>query len=212
VERVFFDGNPPRLKVGLAESTAGPSTLELSQLSDGYRSLIALVLDFARRLAQAHPHWPNPLEAPGILVVDELELHLHPVWQQKVVPNLRAAFPNTQLIVSTHSPALLTTVQREHVHLLGSNHVFEQISPDVGTYGAESSRVLAEVFGAYARPQMVESVAQLQEYLSLIERRQHDSERALALRSELERALGSSDPDLKRADVRISQLRALGKR
>lgn len=209
VERVFFDGNPPRLKVGLTESVAGPSTLELSQLSDGYRSLIALVLDFARRLAQAHPHWPNPLEAPGILVVDELELHLHPVWQQKVVPNLRAAFPNTQLIVSTHSPALLTTVEREHVHLLGSNHVFEQIPPDVGTYGAESSRVLAEVFGTYARPQMVESVAQLQEYLSLIEERQHDSDRALALRSDLERSLGSSDPDLRRADVRISQLRAL---
>lgn len=209
VERVFFDGNPPRLKVALRASTAGPPTLELSQLSDGYRSLIALVLDFARRLAQAHPRWPNPLEAPGILIVDELELHLHPVWQQRVIPSLRAAFPNAQLIVSTHSPALLTTVEREHVHLLGSDHVFDEMPSDVGTYGAESSRVLAEVFGAYARPPTIDSVPKLQEYLSLIEARKHDSERAITLRSELERALGASDPDLKRAEVRISQIRSL---
>ncbi len=212
VERVFFDGNPPRLKVARRPSTSGPRTLELSQLSDGYRSLIALVLDFARRLAQAHPRWPNPLEAPGILVVDELELHLHPVWQQKVIPSLRAAFPNAQLIVSTHSPSLLTTVERGHVHLLGANHAFEQIPSDVGTYGAETSRVLTEVFGAYARPQTIDSVHKLQEYLSLIEERKHESVRAITLRSELERALGASDPDLKRADVRISQLRSLGKR
>lgn len=212
VDRVFFDGNPPRLKVALRESDSETQTLELAQLSDGYRSLIALVLDFARRLAQAHPTWPNPLEAPGILVVDELELHLHPVWQQKVIPNLRAVFPNTQLIIATHSPALLTTVKREHIRLLGSDHAFETIPPDLGTYGAESSRVLAEVFGAFTRPPTIDTGSKLQEYLSLIEVRQHDSERARVLRSELEEALGTSDPDLRRADVRVSQLKALGKR
>ncbi len=129
-ERVYFDGSPPRLMVEIREFDGSSRAFELAQLSDGYRNLLALVLDFARRLAQANPNWPNPLEAPGILLIDEIELHLHPRWQQKVIPALRAAFPNTQLIVSTHSPAVLTTVRREHIKLLGADHQFEQLLGD----------------------------------------------------------------------------------
>jgi predicted ATP-binding protein involved in virulence len=212
VERIYFDGNPPRLMVGLRESGGELHAMELAQLSDGYRNLLALVLDFARRLAQAHPMWPNPLEAPGILVIDEIELHLHPRWQQTVIPSLRATFPNTQLIVTTHSPAVLTTVKREQIHLLGSDHRFESIPADVGTYGAESSRVLAEVFGAHVRPPTIGTVENLRTYLGLIEERQNDTEQARTLRVGLEADLGSSDPDLRRADVRIAQLKVLGKR
>jgi predicted ATP-binding protein involved in virulence len=212
VKRVFFDDNPPSLKVAFVRAGQADETMELSQLSDGYRNLLALVLDFARRLAQAHPNWPNPLEAPGILLIDEVELHLHPKWQQTVIPNLRAAFPNTQIIAATHSPEVLTTVRRENIHLLGSDHAIEQIPGDVGTFGAESSRVLQEVFVAHARPPLVETVAHLQEYLSLVESQQQDTERGRTLRAELEAALGTSDPDLLAADARISQLKAAGKK
>lgn len=210
VRRVFFDDNPPSLKVAFVTPSEAEQVLELSQLSDGYRNLLALVLDFARRLAQAHPNWPNPLEAPGILLIDEIELHLHPRWQQTVIPNLRAAFPNTQIIAATHSPEVLTTVHRENVYLLGSDHALEQLPADVGTFGAESSRVLAEVFGVHTRPPQIAAVQQLDEYLALVESRQHDSERGRELRSALESALGRSDPDLQRAAARISQLKALG--
>jgi predicted ATP-binding protein involved in virulence len=212
VERVFFDGNPPRLMVALHSSPSSQDLLELGQLSDGYRNLLAVVLDFARRLAQAHPAWPNPLEAPGVLLIDEIELHLHPRWQQTVVPSLRTVFPNTQLIVATHSPAVLTTVRREHILLLGSDHTFEHLPADVGTYGAETSRVLSEVFGAYTRPPDLKPVADLRRYLELIEARQHESDEAQALRESLERDLGASDPDLRQALVRIRQLEVLGRR
>ena len=167
------------------------------------------MLDFARRLAQANPTLPNPLAAPGILLIDEIELHLHPRWQQKVIPALRTAFPNTQLIVTTHSPAVLTTVRREHIKLLGTDHTFEQIPNDVGTYGAENSRVLAEVFGTYPRPQNIGTVQQLAEYYRAVEAQEHDTDQAKALRQELESALGTSDPDLQRADLRIKQLQFL---
>ena len=212
LERVYFDGSPPRLMVEIREFDGSLRAFELAQLSDGYRNLLALVLDFARRLAQANPNWPNPLEAPGILLIDEIELHLHPRWQQKVIPALRAAFPNTQLIVSTHSPAVLTTVRREHIKLLGADHQFEQIPNDVGTYGADNSRVLAEVFGADLRPGNIDTVAKLRAYLQLIEKRQHDTEEATNLRNELESALGTSDPDLLRADLRVKQIKILGER
>lgn len=212
VERVYFDGTPPRLMVDLRSQQGEPQALELGQLSDGYRNLLALFLDFARRLVQANPTWPNPLEAPGILLVDEIELHLHPRWQQTVIPSLRSAFPNTQLIITTHSPAVLTTVRREHIHLLTSDHEFETLPDDVGTFGAENSRVLAEVFGTHARPPNIETTHSLRRYLRLIEDRQHNSDEALDLRRTLESALGSSDPDLRRADLRVRQIEALGKK
>jgi predicted ATP-binding protein involved in virulence len=212
LERVYFDGTPPRLMVDLRLAGNEIQTLELAQLSDGYRNLLAIALDFARRLAQANPNWSNPLEAPGILLIDEVELHLHPRWQQMVIPALRAAFPNTQLIVTTHSPAVLSTVRREHLHLLSADHQFESLPEDVGTFGADTSRVLAEVFGTHARPPKIETVAKLNAYLGLVESRQHTSADALALRSELESALGRSDPDLQRADLRIRQIEVLSKR
>ncbi len=212
LERVYFDGTPPRLMVDLRLARNEIQTLELAQLSDGYRNLLAIALDFARRLAQANPNWSNPLEAPGILLIDEVELHLHPRWQQIVIPSLRAAFPNTQLIVTTHSPAVLSTVRREHLHLLSADHQFESLPEDVGTFGADTSRVLAEVFGTHARPPKIETVAKLNAYLGLVESRQHTSADAVALRSELESALGRSDPDLQRADLRIRQIEVLSKR
>lgn len=190
VERAYFDGNPPRLMVDLESPHGGSQALELAQLSDGYRNLLALFLDFARRLAQANPTWPKPLEAPGMLLIDEIELHLHPRWQQTVIPSLRAAFPNTQLIIATHSPAVLPTVRREHIRILTADHQLGALSGDVGTCGAENERVLAEVFGTHSRPPGIETTTKLNRYLDLVEDRQQGSEEGLALRAELENALG----------------------
>ena len=211
VENVCFSGNPPRLVVEIKMPQGALRILELNQLSDGYRNLLALVLDFARRLVQANPNWPNPLDAPGILLIDEIELHLHPGWQQTIIPSLRSAFPNTQLIVSTHSPAVLTTVRREHIHLLTTQHEFEHLPDDIGTYGAENSRVLTEVFGTHTRPPNIEIVEILRTYLRLVEDREHGTEEAISLRNELESALGRGDADLHRADLRIRQLGAVRK-
>jgi predicted ATP-binding protein involved in virulence len=176
VERVFFDDSPPRLKVAFATPNGSPQVLELEQLSDGYRNLLAVVLDFARRLAQAHPDWEKPLDAPGLLLIDEIELHLHPGWQQSVLPNLRAVFPNTQLILTTHSPQVLTTVRKEHVHVVTAHHTLEPLPEDVGTYGSESAVVLEMVFGVHTRPKTIGTVNKLQIYLELVETRQHNSD------------------------------------
>jgi predicted ATP-binding protein involved in virulence len=212
VEKIAFKDNPPSLVITLRPENGLPQDFAIEQLSDGYRNLIALILDFARRLAQAHPGWENPLEAPGILMIDEIELHLHPAWQQRVIPDLRAVFPNTQLIVATHSPQVLTTVKREQVRFLTTDHTLEPLPDDVGTYGAESGHVLEAVFGVQTRPRTVETDGRLGEYLQMIENRQGRTPSALSLREELERAVGSSDPALLTADMRIRQLEILGKK
>lgn len=85
----------------------GNMTLEMEQLSDGEKCTIALIGDLARRLALANPSMVNPLEGTGIALIDEIELHMHPKWQRKIIPTLRDTFPNIQFIVTTHSPQVL---------------------------------------------------------------------------------------------------------
>lgn len=209
LEDIGFEGMPPKLMV--TTSRDGETTqLSLDQLSDGYRNLIGICLDFARRLALANPYSPAPLEEPGILLIDEIELHLHPGWQQTVIPKLRKVFAGTQIIASTHSPQVLTTVLKRQVRILGSDRQLQDIPEDVGTYGVESSHALERVLGILPRPQHdIESVQHLERYLRLIEENQHDSEEGLLLRHGLNEHLGTSDPALVRADMRIKQLRIL---
>jgi len=89
----------------------GGQSLDLSQLSDGERSFLALICDLGRRLALANPELPNPLQGAGVVLIDELELHLHPKWQREVRDKLLATFPNVQFIVTTHSPFIIQSMK-----------------------------------------------------------------------------------------------------
>jgi predicted ATPase len=75
-------------------------------LSDGYRSILALAGDFVWRLIEAFPKSKDPLKEEGILLIDELDIHLHPIWQRKIAHQLQTIFPNFQFIVATHSPLI----------------------------------------------------------------------------------------------------------
>ena len=84
--------------------TEGKTSVPLERLSDGYRGTLAWVGDLIRRLFDAYPTSPNPLKERGVVLVDEIDLHLHPLWQRSVVEDTRKLFPNLQFIVTTHSP------------------------------------------------------------------------------------------------------------
>ena len=86
-------------------------TLDLSQLSDGERSFLAMVCDLGRRLALANPLLDNPLHGAGVVLIDELELHLHPKWQREACEKLRNTFPNIQFIATTHSPFVIQSLR-----------------------------------------------------------------------------------------------------
>lgn len=81
----------------------------VSQLSDGEKSLIALVGDLASRCAIANPNADNPLLAEGIVMIDEVDLHLHPAWQMSVLRRFSETFPNIQFFFTSHSPVVLTS-------------------------------------------------------------------------------------------------------
>jgi predicted ATP-binding protein involved in virulence len=90
----------------------GNSTLDISQLSDGERSMVALVFDLAQRLAQANPKLDEPLrDGKAVVLIDELDLHLHPNWQRTICERLTTTFPNCQFIATTHSPFVIQSLR-----------------------------------------------------------------------------------------------------
>ncbi len=201
--------NPLRFMVSLKSEPRKEETLSLDQLSGGYRIVLALAADLARRMAQGNPHHEDPLNCEAIVLIDEVELHLHPSWQQRILDDLVRTFPNTQFIVSTHSPQVLTTVRPEHIVSLrreGGRIVAGEAS--AATFGAEAGDVLSTEMGVGERPRNNNFVKQLEKYMRLVGDGRGESENAVSLRRKLE-SLSPRDPGLDRADIEIRRRKLL---
>ena len=101
-EDIHIERKPLSMKV-----TKNGRNFKINQLSDGEKCTISLFGDLARRMALANPGRENPLEGTGVVLIDELELHMHTSWQRKVLGVLKETFPNIQFIITTHSPQIL---------------------------------------------------------------------------------------------------------
>ena len=200
---------PPIRFVVTRETGSGRlEKLSLDQLSGGYRIVLAMAADLARRMAIANPHLTDPLSSEAIVLIDEIELHLHPEWQQRIIGDLRRTFPNAQFIVSTHSPQVLTTVQPQHiVRLRGGQNGAEALATTGPTFGAESGDVLSGEMGVDERPRN-ELSTKLERYLALIDRDEGEGEEAVTLRAGMV-ALSPNEPALAAADVAIERRKLL---
>lgn len=116
--------------------------LDVNQLSQGEKSLLALVGDIARRLALLNPSLDNPLEGEGVVMIDEVDLHLHPKWQHDLIDKLVATFPNVQFILTTHSPHVISDRNDILLYSLDDGELTEM--PNV--YGEDVNTVLTKVF------------------------------------------------------------------
>lgn len=202
IERVYADDDPPRMK-GVQRDAAGDiAILDFSQLSAGQRNLMGLTIDFARRLALSWPGWDNPLEAPGMMLIDEIELNLHPKWQQIVIPHLRKVFPNTQMIIATHSPLVLSTLHARQIRVLKDQQLY---SPSVETYGTDSDRVQRQVMNTETIPpnnEFANDVADLYEHIN-----SDNLDLADALLARLEEERGTAEPTLIKARTLVANRR-----
>ncbi len=113
----------------------GGADFRIDDLSDGEKCYIMLVADIARRAAMASSGAGTVLSAGGVVVIDEVDLHLHPMWQESVLPRLVGAFPRCQFFVTTHSPFVVTNAQRKD-----GGELFLMS-------GGEAARVEADVYG-----------------------------------------------------------------
>lgn len=182
--------------------------LSLMQLSDGIRNMIGLVADIAYRAVKLNPHLENaPKQTPGIVLIDEVDMHLHPKWQQTVLTDLTKAFPNIQFIVTTHSPQVLSTVKKEQIRILGDNVVS---TPSTHSFGEDSSVLLAELMNVSPLPPL-EIVEKRKEYQRLIEDREYESPRAKQLQKELIENYGETSEFIIQTQMLIRRFEALKK-
>lgn len=193
----------PRLRL-LVDKGATP--LAVNQLSDGEQGLLAIIFDLTRRLVIANPKLKDPVaEGQAVVLIDEIELHLHPEWQREILRRFTQTFKRCQFVVTSHSPQVLGEVEHRCIRFLVRDGA--EIVPwtPPRSLGLDSSRVLEELMEVRARNAQIEG--DLQALFRLID----DEDFAAAGRSieALETTLGPDDPELTRARSLIAFLGAV---
>lgn len=174
----------------------------LSNLSDGQRMLLAMVADIAIRAVTLNAHLlpadklgPEDLpiprvlrDTPGVVLIDELDVHLHPSWQRRVAADLKRTFPSIQFVCTSHSPQVIGEVPPEQIRIIEGETVY---SPE-HSFGVDSSRILEEVMDTKPRTESVDAL------LSKLARQisDDDFDGARATISEAETQLGANDPEI----------------
>lgn len=147
ITRFWYDVQYDELRLERPDGDIQP----FATLSEGVRNMVAMVADIAWRASVLNPQYGAEahLLTEGVVLVDELDLHLHPAWQRRIVGDLRRTFPKLQFIVTTHSPQIVASVTRDQVRLLDHNQLVS-VRPYVE--GRDSSEILEDVFGVPSRP------------------------------------------------------------
>jgi predicted ATP-binding protein involved in virulence len=206
-----IDTQPIRMLVDFEHPDGSLEALDITSLSDGYRTHFSLVVDIARRMVQLNPSDDLKAQDRGtnteaIILIDEIDLHLDPTWQARVVKGLRDAFPRAQFVLTTHSEQVIGSVSAASVRKLvaGDGEVLVENVPFA--QGASGERILIELMGAKERV-AGPNTDKLTEYMDLVNRGEGDGDAAKALRAELDTSL-PGDERLHQADLEM-QKRAL---
>lgn len=180
--------------------------LPVSMLSDGVRAVVAMVADLAWRCAKLNPQMGAlaQLQTEGIVFIDEVDMHLHPKWQQTVVGTLRKAFPQVQFILTTHSPQVLSTVESKNIRVLfqTSQGDSEVLLPTQEVKGIESAVALNDVMGVNPVPPVPEA-QWIADYTVKIENGSHEDAEGKGLRKKLLTLYGAQHPVILDADKLI---------
>lgn len=188
------------------ELTKNGKIFNLNQLSDGEKNLIALIGDIARRLTMGNPALENPLHGQGIIIIDEIDMHLHPKWQRMLSEKLTQVFPGCQFFLSTHSPQVISHIQEQSI--VGLKNVGGGIETfTVNTsYGKNTDRILEDIMDVSSKPEKIQKKLDL--IFDLISRDEltDAQEEILQLKS----AIGE-DGDLIKAATLIKRKKMIGR-
>ena len=135
-------------------------------LSDGERSVIMLFADILRRMCVLHPHLKasEAMRTDGIVLIDDLEAHLHPDWQRRIMIGLRRAFPRVQFIAATNSPIMIGEVKPNGVHLLDGGKIVQPVQ----SYGLDVNEVLEQILHTERQSiEVKEAVGKIKELIEI---------------------------------------------
>lgn len=165
--------------------------MPLDMLSDGLRNIVTLVADIAFRCVRLNPQFGGQaaLQTRGVVLIDEVDMFLHPSWQQQVIGSLQRAFPKLQLIVTTHSPQVLTTVPNQCIRVLetikkNDQTLFVARQPDKQSRGVASNDLLAELQHTNPTPDVPEA-KWLSAYKALIQQNVHATPKGYELKQKI---------------------------
>ncbi|WP_437646471.1 AAA family ATPase [Sorangium sp. So ce362] len=193
--RIYYSANHQELRIDFMDG----SSLPFGALSDGQRNLIAVAADIAWRATQLNPQLgaEAPARATGVVLIDEVDLHLHPAWQWRVLDDLLQAFPGLQFVVTTHSPQVMSAAPRGSVRLLDPDHQAHRIERIAGK---DANTILEDILGAPSR--LKETREKLDELARLIDDGQLVE--AKSLLAELSGLLGEDDAQIVAARWELS--------
>ena len=198
-EELQFMAKEAQLMVKLRERPPFP----FWQLSDGQRTLLAMISDIVRRAVILNPQLGEKIleETTGIVLIDELDLHLHPKWQRRIIEDLRRTFPKIQFICTTHSPQLIGEVKPEEIILLRDGQQIQESQ----SFGMDSNWILKHIMGSTDRN--AEVAKKIDSIFELIEEDNFDEAHKLidALRAEI-----GEHPSLVRAETIIDRYTRIG--
>lgn len=166
--------------------------IRVNQLSSGEKQVFALIADLGMRLIIANPKSSEPLKGCGIVLIDEIDLHLHPNWQQAIIGTLRNTFPNIQWVVTTHSPQIVSNIHKEHIRILRKGQI---VIPTEQTIGLDINTILHQTFGAKERSETYqEKITELFRFIEV-----ENWEKSAQKLKELRDLWGENNPDVIRA-------------
>lgn len=202
---LIFDLDTHRLALEFETADGRAQRFAMDEMSDGYKNTLSMIGDIAYRMAVLNPALGDRVldETPGVVLIDEVDLHLHPQWQQTILSDLHAVFPNVQFIVTSHAPAVINSVPREQIRILDNGEIY---MPAAQTYGRDANSILREVMKVSERPADV--VQRLDTFYACMDK--NDYEEADKMLTEIEQIVGTNDPDIAAARTALDLEKMLG--
>lgn len=192
VEKVEYDEISDELVY-----SANGMVLPIRNLSSGYQSLIWMVLDIAYRMAILNPDLLDKIhEAPGVVLIDELDMHLHPKWQWNIVNALKKTFPNLQFIAATHSPMVISSCRQDHLITISKTG---EISYAETPYGFDVNEILSIFQGSLIMAEDVDRHLKMF-YQSLDAEKYGEAEKQL---EQLKEMTGDNNPKITSAEMAL---------
>lgn len=162
----------------------------LSSMSDGYRGTLSLIADIAYRMSTLNPALgAHILETPGVVMIDEVDLHLHPRWQARILGDLATIFPNVQFITTTHSPIVIASAPKNCIRILGETAA---TIPAIETKGRDAGIILNTVLGVSSRPENITKL--FKSFNAAIDSENYAD--AKTILDNIEELIGTDDPDV----------------
>ena len=200
--KIQYNVGTRELEVAYIDDNNELMRISINQLSDGYKSTISLVADIAYRMAVLNPQLLGEVcqKTDGIILIDEVDLHLHPTWQQRILGDLRAIFPKVQFIVTTHALAIISTVKSENIIMLDKDGAYE---PSGEVHGKDTNTIISGIMHAPERPREIKEL--FKEFYQAIDR--DDANIAERILMNIKNIIGEDDSEVAGCNVKLRLLK-----